>query len=175
MDMARVFFSRDVIFHEVVAEVKSKPSLQTAEKARPVELDLQMENEECESEKSGSRNSASDPTPPETSGHSPNDDSATATTVHRRSERNRRSPDWFGNPVTYVAADQPACPLTAKEALSGPEGVEWQKAMEKEMKSLHSNEVWDLVELPEGKEANGCLSGSFCLPSISGSVLDNYL
>ena len=37
-------------------------------------------------------------------------------------------------------------PLTVKEAFSSPEKAEWRKAIEKEKESLHTNEVWDLVE-----------------------------
>ena len=40
-----------------------------------------------------------------------------------------------------------------KEALSSTEKAEWRKAME----SLHTNEVWDLVELPCGRKAIGCM------------------
>jgi hypothetical protein len=30
---------------------------------------------------------------------------------------------------------------------------EWQKAMQEEMKSLHENHTYDLVELPKGKRS----------------------
>ena len=43
-------------------------------------------------------------------------------------------------------------PLTMKEALYTPEEAEWTKAMEKEMESLHTDEVWDLIELPSGRK-----------------------
>ena len=35
-----------------------------------------------------------------------------------------------------------------KEALSSLKKAEWRKAMEKEMKSLHTDEVWDLFDGP---------------------------
>ena len=42
-----------------------------------------------------------------------------------------------------------------KEALAGPDEAQWLSAMEKEMESLHTNNVWDLVELPKGCKAIG--------------------
>ena len=43
------------------------------------------------------------------------------------------------------------------EALFSPERAEWRKAMEKEMESLHTNEVLDLVELPSERKVIGYL------------------
>lgn len=33
-----------------------------------------------------------------------------------------------------------------------PEAGEWKNAMKREMSSLYSNEVWDLIELPPGRK-----------------------
>ena len=33
------------------------------------------------------------------------------------------------------------------EALASEDDVKWRNAMQKEIESLHSNDVWDLVEL----------------------------
>ena len=41
------------------------------------------------------------------------------------------------------------------EVLSKPDKSDWLNAMSEEMKSLHANDVWDLVELPEGRKAVG--------------------
>ena len=46
-------------------------------------------------------------------------------------------------------------PTTLKEALASPDKAKWMKAMEKEMESLYENDVWDLVELPNGQNAVG--------------------
>ena len=46
-------------------------------------------------------------------------------------------------------------PSSLEEALSSPEEGEWQYAMKKEIDSLHSNDVWDLVELPKGRKVVG--------------------
>ena len=45
--------------------------------------------------------------------------------------------------------------MSAKEALTGEDDVKWRNAMQKEIESLHSNDVWDLVELPSGRTAVG--------------------
>ena len=37
--------------------------------------------------------------------------------------------------------------------LAGTDKNEWVKAMEQELKSLHDNHVWDLVELPTNRKA----------------------
>ena len=39
-------------------------------------------------------------------------------------------------------------PKSIEEALSSPE---WYRAMKAEYDSLQKNEVWDIVEMPEGK------------------------
>ena len=39
-----------------------------------------------------------------------------------------------------------------KEALNHHEQEHWKTAMKKEMDSIYSNYVWDLVELPENRK-----------------------
>ena len=46
-------------------------------------------------------------------------------------------------------------PNTFSEALRSNESDQWKLAMEEEMKSLHQNQTWELVELPKGKRAIG--------------------
>ena len=46
-------------------------------------------------------------------------------------------------------------PETVKEALASVDKSKWQEAMKKELDSLHANEVWDLVELPEHRKTVG--------------------
>jgi len=46
-------------------------------------------------------------------------------------------------------------PKTIDEALSGTHAKEWKEAAESEYQSLMENDTWDLVELPEGREAIG--------------------
>jgi hypothetical protein len=48
-----------------------------------------------------------------------------------------------------------ADPLTVREALQRPEADEWMAGIRAELNSQHAADVWDLVELPEGKNAIG--------------------
>ena len=143
LNRAKVFLSRDVIFDEAGSEIleeSEKSSMKnTSTEPKCIQLESETEKEESENESDNVGNSTD----------------ATTASLPRRSERNRKNPDWFGNPVAYVAENQQTCPSTVNEALSSSEGVKWGSAMEKEMKSLHYNKVWDLVELPRGKSVLG--------------------
>jgi hypothetical protein len=44
-------------------------------------------------------------------------------------------------------------PQNLQEAISDPK---WREAMQEEMRALHKNNTWELVELPSGKKAVGC-------------------
>eukprot|EP00253_Pinus_taeda_P029021 PITA_29021 len=44
---------------------------------------------------------------------------------------------------------------TVKEAVDSEDGKLWKEAMVDEMKSLHKNDAWDLVELPAGRKPIG--------------------
>ena len=74
--------------------------------------------------------------------------------VLRRSKRERRPPDYYVE-QSYIANDQLKEPATVEEALVSPDKAKWLNAMEKEMDSLHANDVWNLVELPEDRKAVG--------------------
>ena len=47
-------------------------------------------------------------------------------------------------------------PEAFSQAMSSKESNSWYRAMKKEMNSMASNRVWDLVELPDGIKAIGC-------------------
>ena len=47
-------------------------------------------------------------------------------------------------------------PLSYKEAMNSSKSLEWQKAMERELKDLNSQKTWILTELPKGQN---CLKG----------------
>ena len=71
----------------------------------------------------------------------------------------RRSKWKFQKSARYVDAVSYALPIveedipsTYKEAMCTSKSGEWKKAMEEEMKSLHKNQTWDLVQLPKGKK-----------------------
>ena len=69
----------------------------------------------------------------------------------RRSTRQTTQPDRYDIWVDTVAAE----PATVQEALTGPEKEEWINAMKQKMKSIIYSNVWDLVELPQGKQPIG--------------------
>ena len=68
-------------------------------------------------------------------------------TLLRRSECTRQCPDCYGIWI-YSAKQQENEPVTVKEAISSSESEKWKEAMEKKMRSIEANEVWELVELP---------------------------
>ena len=69
----------------------------------------------------------------------------------RRSTKNIVKPDRYGFSLVSAANEQHAL----VEAISIPDKAKWQEVMEKEMKSLHLNEVWKLVETPPNRRIVG--------------------
>ena len=47
-------------------------------------------------------------------------------------------------------------PTSYEEAMRSPHSAKWVKAMEDEMKSMSSNNVWDLEEIPKAAKTVGC-------------------
>jgi hypothetical protein len=47
-------------------------------------------------------------------------------------------------------------PTSYEEAMSRPDASKWQEAMKDEMKSMSTNRVWDLEEIPKGAKTVGC-------------------
>ncbi|KAK1667613.1 hypothetical protein QYE76_055772 [Lolium multiflorum] len=78
----------------------------------------------------------------------------------RRSQRARKPaiPDDY---LTYMSEDtnEPVLdndPTSFKEAMESEYSSKWLDAMKDEMKSMSTNDVWDLVEIPEGAKTVGC-------------------
>ena len=78
----------------------------------------------------------------------------TAEPVLRRSVREIHPPDYYGVKVN-TANEKQMDPVSTEEALASPEQSKWLKAMGNEMQSLKDNDVWELIELPEGRKAVG--------------------
>ncbi|KAH9699236.1 Integrase catalytic domain-containing protein [Citrus sinensis] len=77
--------------------------------------------------------------------------------AYRRPRREIRRPARFVDMVAYalpIVDDN--VPSTYREAVSNPESIQWKKAMNEKMQSLHKNETWELVTLPKEKKAIGC-------------------
>ena len=75
----------------------------------------------------------------------------------RRSQRVRRSaiPDDY---EVYVSEDiqLDGDPTTFEEAMRSPHASKWLEAMEDEMRSMNTNKVWELEEIPKGVKTVGC-------------------
>ena len=72
----------------------------------------------------------------------------------RRSTRERRQTIFYTPGAIATVADT-GDPASRREALDSKDGSEWANAMEKEVESLHANDVWNLVELPKDRKAVG--------------------
>ncbi|KAK8669903.1 hypothetical protein V6N13_104671 [Hibiscus sabdariffa] len=77
----------------------------------------------------------------------------------RRSTREHHEPKKYGFLVTthgdVILVDQDE-PKTYQEAVSSPDSEKWLEAMRSEMDSMSENQVWTLVEPPEGIKPIGC-------------------
>jgi len=71
----------------------------------------------------------------------------------RRSTRIREPPQWFLNEVFILEEDEPA---NYKDAMVSTDSSEWLEAMKSEMKSMHENQVWNLVDPLEGVKPIEC-------------------
>ena len=75
----------------------------------------------------------------------------------RRSQREKRSTissDYqvYDTEEVHVEGD----PTSYEEAMRSVHSSKWLEAMEDEMKSMSSNGVWDLEEIPKGAKIVGC-------------------
>ena len=69
-----------------------------------------------------------------------------------RTTRERR-PSARYDPDEYVTLIDEGESQSYEEAMADSHKIEWVKAMQEEMKSLHENHTYDLVELPKGRKA----------------------
>ncbi|KAL4283207.1 hypothetical protein GQ457_16G018950 [Hibiscus cannabinus] len=77
----------------------------------------------------------------------------------RRSTRERYEPERYGFLVTthgYVILVDQDEPKNYQEAVASPDSENWLEAMRSEMDSMSENQVWTLVEPPEGLKPIGC-------------------
>ena len=75
----------------------------------------------------------------------------------RRSTRSKQQPRYSYH--ISVAMTDDHNPSSVAEAKSAPEAPEWEKAIEREMKSLHLNDVWELVDIPPDRKIVGIANG----------------
>ena len=139
---AKVFYSRDVLFDESSRGIEKVPSSQKkGNERRCVEFDSLYDEEPVVDE--------SEP-------------------MLRRSERERRPPDFYGEWVTITSTENE--PKTVRQALSSPDKAKWMAAMEREIESLRANDVWDLVEPPKDRKAVGSKWVFKLKMNVEGSV-----
>ncbi|PKI73125.1 hypothetical protein CRG98_006467 [Punica granatum] len=85
--------------------------------------------------------------------------SAQVTQEPHKSGRIRHEPERNGflvtrdNDVLLVDNDEPT---TYAEAVTSPNSEKWLEAMRSEMESMYTNQVWTLVDPPEGVKPIGC-------------------
>ena len=68
----------------------------------------------------------------------------------RRSDRERQPPSRYGGFAMIKGED---APKSYRDAMERPDAVEWKVAIDKELKQIEDQRVWELVELPEGRRA----------------------
>ncbi|KAG8482959.1 hypothetical protein CXB51_022006 [Gossypium anomalum] len=77
----------------------------------------------------------------------------------RRSLREFHAPERYGFLITthgdILLIDQDE-PRTYQEAVASPNSEKWLEAMRSEMDSMYENQVWTLVDPPEGVKPIGC-------------------
>ena len=165
----KVIYSRDVVFNEADIERQSD---EIASEEEFVELDLLNDEARFELE-----SEAKSPAPVEPVEESPPTlhqslepvtrrpapvepvEKLPPPTPHqslepgtRRSTRARNFPDYYGWSANLINVE----PSSVQEAMSSREKPQWREAMQKEMHSLEVNCVWELTELPEGRQPVGC-------------------
>lgn len=127
LERERIMYSRDVIFDE------SKCGFQKEKNV------VQSEMQSIEILHTNSRASEN------------NDEADQSQSTVRRSARTRQPPDMFGEWVSISQKTNE--PTSVSEALMSGDRELWKNAMQEEMNSIHENDVYDLVELPEGRKA----------------------
>lgn len=80
--------------------------------------------------------------------------SSTAVQRHHRGFARRFHPYVPGSRHIAMTAKHDE-PLSYESAMSMPDAREWEAAATVEMKALHDNETWELVDLPKGKRVIG--------------------
>ena len=60
----------------------------------------------------------------------------------------RSAPEWYGNPVLEVMLLDHDEPTNYEEAMVSPDSAKRLETMKSEMRSMHENKVWTLIDLP---------------------------
>ena len=134
LEKKNIIFSRDVVFDETKIAIKEDDDPPKNESGKKfVQLDCLSENETLEEQPSPQVEEPSLPL--------------------RYSTREQGAPDVYEERVTI--AETSSNPTSFQNALDREDKSQWINAMGKKLGSLSANEVWDLVELPEGRRIVG--------------------
>ena len=93
-----------------------------------------------------------------------------STVEPRRSGRIRNQVVRFEDEVLLLDNDEPT---TYKEAMMGSDSGKWQVAMKSEIESMYENQVWNLVDPPDGvrpSNVNGSIRRRHTLTVILLSI-----
>jgi len=97
------------------------------------------------------------PVPPSPTREEVNDNdhetSNEVTAEPHRSTRTRTAPEWYDPVLNVMLVDNSDDPATYDEAMMSPDSDKWHSAMKSEMESMYENQVWTLVDLPDGRKA----------------------
>ena len=147
-----IIHSRDIVFNELTRGHVSEGDKQLIQvESLP---DNEPEEPEVEPADDGSPESESEVGERENDSRDSEREDTEAPAL-RRSTRESRRPDYYGVRVDVFTAAELQEPRTVHEALSCPEEEQWKAAMQKEMESIYSNDVWDLVVLPKDRKPVG--------------------
>ena len=141
----KVFVARDGVFFE-------KDHLSKMTSGRKIELNEVREDEQqCQPDKTDNLDALE--ASKKIDQNQTDNENAQPITL-RRSQRQRSQPDrYFGIILTDdqdVLVMDGGEPATYKQAITSPDSTKWKEAMRSEMDSMSENQVWDLVNLPEG-------------------------
>ena len=143
----KVVINRDVVFDE-------KPMLQCTKNGEKQELKSCSSNEQLiqvELETHDIEDHARN------AGKSSSKDQQRHNIAIDRSRHTIKPPTRYGfeDLVSYALITSSGDPTTFQETIHTQEKSRWMGAMMEEIQSLHKNQTWDLVELPEGNKAIG--------------------
>ncbi|KAK8624593.1 hypothetical protein V6N13_089485 [Hibiscus sabdariffa] len=141
------FYNENKVFVARTGEFLEKEFLTNSGKGRNIELKEVQQQQVIEPEVEGISHAIEENT------------TDLETQPLRRSSRERHEPERYGFLVTthgdVILIDQDE-PKTYQEAVASPDSEKWVEAMRSEMDSMSENQVWTLVEPPEGIKPIGC-------------------
>src|SRR3954471_23283387 len=133
--LEKEFLSKEVTGRKVELDEVVEPSLELASSASPEVVPVA-------------------PTPiREEANDDDHETSIEVATEPRRSTRTRTTPDWYDPVMSVMLVDNTDDPATYEEAMLSPYSNKWQEAMKSEIGSMYENQVWTLVDLPDGRKA----------------------